>query len=140
MPIFSGLSPQQLATIDARLVSSLIPVGTTIVAQGQSRSHLFIVFDGQIESRFEDEAGGRDHKAVEYLGRGEHFGEYALFADMPYQATYRAVVDCHLLLLDEPTFDALVVECAEMSHYVEQIGSGRLIKTRRRSQLSSMVG
>jgi CRP-like cAMP-binding protein len=145
MPLFAGLSPQQLATIDARLETLHVPAGTLLVEKGQARSHLYIVFEGQIEARygsrdtFVDKAA-KDEAAVEHLGRGEHFGEYALFADMPYQATYRAVVDCHLLLLDEPTFDALVVECAEMSHYVEQIGSGRLIKTRRRSQLSSMVG
>jgi CRP-like cAMP-binding protein len=140
MPLFTGLSPQQLATIDARLVSSHIPAGTTIAKKGQSRSHLFIVFEGQIEARYEDAEPGSKNTAVEFIGRGEHFGEYALFADTPYQATYRAVVDSHLLLLDEPTFDKLVFECADMSHYVEQIGSGRLINTNRRLQLSSMVG
>ncbi len=140
MPLFSGLSPQQLATIDARLDSLHVPAGSGIVEKGQRRSHLFIVFEGQIEGHFGDVEQGMGKTAVELIGRGEHFGEYALFADTPYKATYRAVVDSHLLLLDEPTFDKLVSESTEMSHYVEQIGSGRLINTNRRLQLSSMVG
>ncbi|MFZ0544192.1 MAG: cyclic nucleotide-binding domain-containing protein [Candidatus Promineifilaceae bacterium] len=135
MPIFAGLSPQQLTTIDAHLEHRLVSVGEVIVEKGQPRSHLFIVFEGQVEADYRN-----DGQSYEIIGRGEHFGEYALFADTPYQATYRAVIDSHLLLLDEPTFDTLVVQSAEMSHYVEQIGSGRLIETRRRLQLSSMVG
>jgi putative peptide zinc metalloprotease protein len=140
MPLFAGLSPQQLATIDARLEPLDVTAGSVIVEKGQSRSHLFIVFEGQIEARYKTEDESAADTAVEYFGRGEHFGEYALFADTPYQATYWAVVDSRLLLLDEPTFDALVLTCAEMSRYVEQIGSGRLINTNRRLQLSSMVG
>jgi CRP-like cAMP-binding protein len=140
MPIFAGLSPQHLMTIDARLEHRQVSAGQVIVEKGQPRSHLFIVFEGQVEADFPGEGSEPTVPAVELLGRGEHFGEYALFADTPYQATYRAVVDSHLLLLDEPTFDKLVIESTEMSHYVEQIGSGRLIETRRRLQLSSMVG
>jgi putative peptide zinc metalloprotease protein len=138
MPIFAGLSPQQLMAVDARLEHRHMSAGEVIVLKGQPRSDLFIIFEGQVEADFQGEKDGET--AIEFIGRGEHFGEYALFADTPYHATYRAVVDSHLLLLDEPTFDALVAGSAEMSHYVEQIGSGRLIETRRRMQLSSMVG
>jgi putative peptide zinc metalloprotease protein len=139
MPLFATLSPQQLMSIDALLEERHVGAGEVVVQKGQPRSHLFIVFEGQVEADYRD-GGEESGDGVETIGRGEHFGEYALFADTPYQATYRAVVDSHLLLLDEPTFDTLVIQCTEMSHYVEQIGSGRLIETRRRLQLSSMVG
>jgi CRP-like cAMP-binding protein len=76
---------------------------------------------------------------VQKLGPGEHFGEYALFADTPYEATYRAATEVTLLRLDEPTFDSLVARSAELSHYVEQIGSGRLLDTRRRLGLTGLV-
>jgi CRP-like cAMP-binding protein len=145
MPLFAGLSPQQLTTVDARLESRFVLAGELIAEQGQTRSHLFIVFEGQVEAKYPDEEviegepAGKP-AATETFGRGEHFGEFALFADTPYQASYRAVVDTRLLLLDEPTFDGLVAASNQMSHYVEQIGSGRLIETRRRLQLSNMVG
>ncbi len=134
MPLFGGLSPQQLAAVDARLQSRRVQAGEVIVQEGQARSYLFIIAQGLVEMTTSDAEG-----IVGELGPGEHFGEYALFADKPYQATYRAVQDTELLLLDEAKFDALVAGCEQMSHYVEQIGSGRLLAARRRLGLSAVL-
>ncbi|MCB8923352.1 MAG: cyclic nucleotide-binding domain-containing protein [Ardenticatenaceae bacterium] len=136
MPLFSSLSPQQLAAIDARLRRKTVTADTAIVRQGQPRSDLFIVAEGLVEVLVGD---GATDIVVGELGPGEHFGEYALFADTPYQATYRAKQDSTLLLLDEARFDELVAGYADILHYVEQIGSGRLFATRRRLGLSAML-
>lgn len=137
MPLFSSLSPQELTMIDARLTTKNVAAGEVLVRQGDPRTHLFVVVQGDVEVLVQDEAG--DEQINGRLGPGEHFGEYALFADTPYQATYRAATACKLLLLDEPTFDRLVAQCERMSHYVEQIGSGRLIATRRRLGPSAIL-
>ncbi len=134
MPLFSGLSPQQLSTVDARLQPRTVRAGEVIVQEGQPRSHLFIIAQGMVEVTTSGAEG-----VVGELGPGEHFGEYALFADKPYQATYRAVQDAELLLLDKAKFDALVAGCEQMSHYVEQIGSGRLFVVRRRLGPSAIL-
>jgi putative peptide zinc metalloprotease protein len=134
MPLFSSLSPQELAVIDARLQRRRVKAEEIIVRQGQARSHLFIVAKGRVAVLDGDEC-----EVVGNLGPGEHFGEYALFADVPYTATYRAALDTELLLLDEPKFDELVAVCDQMSHYVAQIGSGRLMTTRRRLGPSAIV-
>ena len=136
MPLFSSLSPQQLAMVDARLQHRRVRAGEIIVEEGQPRAHLYIVAEGVVTVL--NGTGPAPHVMGE-LGPGEHFGEYALFADTPYTATYRAKFDGRLLLLDEATFDALVAGCAQMSHYVEQIGSGRLVATRRRLGLSAVL-
>jgi CRP-like cAMP-binding protein len=137
MLLFSSLSPQEIAAIDARLQPRQVKAGELIVRQNQPRSHLIIVASGQIEVVQEDEDGTQ--RVLGTLGSGEHFGEYALFADTPYPATCRAVIDSKLLLLDEPTFDRLVAGSDRMSHYVEQIGSGRLIATRRRAGVTGLL-
>jgi CRP-like cAMP-binding protein len=126
MPLFSSLSPQQIAVIDARLISRRVQAGEVVVRAGDPRSCLFIVADGRLDVL--DEAG----TVIGSLGPGEHVGEYALFADVAYTVTCRAGEDSVLLLLDEPTFDHLVAEYERMSHYVEQIGSGRLLAAGRR--------
>ncbi len=131
MPLFSSLSPQQLAAIDARLLHKRVRAGEIVVREGDPRSHLYIVAEGSIAALAGNGRTGEAPVVIGRLGPGEHFGEYALFADKPYSATYRAELDTHLLLLDEPMFDELVADCAHMSHYVEQIGSGRLFVTRR---------
>jgi CRP-like cAMP-binding protein len=134
MPLFNSLSPQELAQVDARLGRRHVRANEIIVKQGQARSHLFIVANGQVEV-LEDETG----RIIGDLGPGEHFGEYALFADVPYSATYRAAVATTLLTLDETRFDEMVAGSDQMSNYVTQIGSGRLIATRRRHGLGAVV-
>ncbi|RMH00369.1 MAG: hypothetical protein D6706_04025 [Chloroflexi bacterium] len=136
MPLFDGLSPQQITAVARRLKRAQVPAGRIIVRQGQPRSHLVIIAEGIVEVILNDNGG---QKIVGQLGPGEHFGEYALFADLPYQATYRAATDVTILLLDEPTFDRLVAECEMMSHYVEQIGTGRLYVTRRRLGINGII-
>ncbi|MCA9917013.1 MAG: cyclic nucleotide-binding domain-containing protein [Anaerolineales bacterium] len=136
MPLFNSLSPQELATVDARLRPRRVSAGEQFVQQGQPRNYLYIVAEGEVEV-FVTEAG--EERVIGKLGPGEHFGEYALFADTPYHASVRAVVDSRLLLLDEPTFDDLVATCERMTHYVEQIGSGRLIATRRRATPAALI-
>ncbi|MCB8983150.1 MAG: cyclic nucleotide-binding domain-containing protein [Ardenticatenaceae bacterium] len=137
MPLFSSLSPQQLAVIDARLQPRSAAAGEVIVRQGQVRSYLFIVAAGQLEVLTGD--GEEDQQVVGRLGPGEHFGEYALFADQPYAATLRAAAASELYLLDEPTFDRLAAEYERMSHYVEQIGSGRLLAATRKMGVTAVL-
>lgn len=134
MALFSSLSPQELATLDARLEKRQVKAGDLIVQQNEPRSYLFIVAQGAVEVFTSDK--GTEH-ILGKLGPGEHFGEYALFADRPYRASLRAVLDTELLLLDEPKFDELVASYDRMTHYVEQIGSGRLLATQRHSALPS---
>lgn len=123
--LFAGLSSQQLTAVAARLQRRQYAEGVIIVEKGMPRSHFFIVAAGEVEVVVEGEHGnGRK-------GSGEHFGEYALFADTPYTATYRALTDVELLLLDEPTFDRLAVECDQLAHYITQIGSGHILASRQ---------
>jgi CRP-like cAMP-binding protein len=133
MPLFSSLSPQQLAVIDAKLRSTHVKAGEVVVRLGDPRADLFIVANGRLEVL------NKSDQLIGTLGTGEHFGEYALFADVAYTATLRAAEDSDLLLLDEATFDTLVAEYESMSHYVEQIGSGRLLATRRKLGLGGIV-
>lgn len=136
IPLFSSLSSQQLAMLDTRLRRRSVTAGEQLVRQGETRSDLLIVASGELLVVKEDEAGER---IAGRLGPGEHFGEYALFADLPYLATVRAAVDSELYLLDEATFDRLTADCERLSHYVEQIGSGRLLAMRRRLDYTALV-
>lgn len=136
MPLFSSLSSQELAMLDARLRQRTVAAGEQIVRQGQPRSDLLIVASGELLVIRETTEGER---VVGRLGPGEHFGEYALFADLPYLATLRATVDSQLYLLDEATFDQLTANCEQLSHYVEQVGSGRLLAMRRRLDYTALI-
>jgi putative peptide zinc metalloprotease protein len=132
MSLFNSLSPQELAALDAHLQRQQVAAGNIFVRQGEARSYLFIVAEGSVEL-FITQAG--QEQVVGILGPGEHFGEYALFADTPYHANGRARLDTELLLLDEARFDELVARCEQMTQYVEQLGSGRLLAAQRQTAL-----
>jgi CRP-like cAMP-binding protein len=137
MPIFANLSPQQISVLAAGMKSRQVDAGQTIVHQGEPRSYFFVIIDGQVAVSVRDEMG--EERVVAHLGRGEHFGETALYADRPYNATCRAETPTKLLTLDEPTFDALVADSRQVAHYVEQVSSGRTLDTRRKLGLEAIV-
>ncbi len=138
MPIFAHLSPQQIGVL-ARCMERLhVNAGETIVRQGELRHHFYVILEGEITTSVRDKAG-EDEVVVARLGRGEHFGETALYTDQPYSATCRAETPVELLALDEPTFDRLVASSTWMAHYVEQVSSGRTLDTRRKLGLKAIV-
>lgn len=137
MPLFASLGPQQLDAVIHKLERREAAAGEIIVRQGESRHHFYIIASGQVAASV-TAPDGQEH-LVAHLGPGQHFGETALYQDVPYTATCRAVVPTTLLALDESAFDAMVGSSAQMSHYVEQVSSGRVIDTRRKLGLSALV-
>ncbi|RME50201.1 MAG: hypothetical protein D6796_03460, partial [Caldilineae bacterium] len=130
MPLFAELAPQQIETLLHKMGRLRLPKGATIVRQGQPRRYFYIIEAGQVGVLASAEGG--EQKIVATLGRGEHFGETSLYTDRPYSATCIALTDVRLLTLDEFTFDRLIATSHQMSHYVEQVSSGRLKDTRRK--------
>jgi putative peptide zinc metalloprotease protein len=134
MPVFAGLSPQQIGALTGRMREVRMKAGAVIIRQGEPRHDFYVIAEGNVAISVRDEAG--QEKIVAHLGRGEHFGETALFTDKPYAATCRAETPVDLLALDEPTFDELVASSGQIAHYVEQISSGRTLDTRHKLVVS----
>jgi putative peptide zinc metalloprotease protein len=130
MPIFANLSPHQIAELASRMRPVHARAGQVIVHEGQPRQDFYVVVEGQVSLSVRDEAGSESVSA--YLGRGEHFGETALYSDVPYDATCRAETPVDLLALDEATFDALVASSQQVAYYVRQVSSGRALEARHK--------
>jgi CRP-like cAMP-binding protein len=130
MPMFANLSQQQIVALVGCMKCIHADAGQVVVRQGEPRHDLYVVLEGQLTLSVRDEAG--EETVVAHLGRGEHFGETALYADQPYAATCRADTPVELLALDEPAFDALVASNRHMAHYVEQVSSGWALDMRSR--------
>ncbi len=143
MPIFAHLSPQQIGALAGHMERLHVDAGQVIVRQGEPRHHFYVILEGEVTTSVRDKAGNGempgDEVVVARLGRGEHFGETALYTDQPYSATCRAETPVELLALDEPTFDQLVASSTRMAHYVEQVSSGRTLDTRRKLGLKAVV-
>jgi hypothetical protein len=74
-----------------------VPAGETVVRQGESGSHCYVLEDGVAEVL-------GDGRVVAALGRGELFGEIALLRDVPRTATVRARSDLRLQALAREDF------------------------------------
>ncbi len=125
MPLFHHLSPQQLSALSNQMRRRTFYGRQVVAREGEERHSLYVVVQGEVEALKNQAAEGETVAHV--YTPGEHFGEYALFADTPYQFTYRTRGPSTLLALDEATFDRLVTQSERMANYVEQVGSGRLL-------------
>ncbi len=137
MPLFASLGPQQLDSVAHKMGRCQVEPGEVIIRQDEPRHHLYIIASGQVQVSARDSEG--QERIVAELGPGQHFGETALYADIPYSATCRATQPTVLLTLDEETFDELVRTSMQMLHYVEQVSSGRMIDTRRKLSLTGVM-
>ncbi|MBN1889562.1 MAG: cyclic nucleotide-binding domain-containing protein, partial [Thermoflexales bacterium] len=138
MPLFASMGPQQLDGLTHQAGQREAKAGELIIRQGEERHHFYIIASGQVQISVTDPEG--QERIVAQLGPGEHFGESALYADIPYSATCRAIAPTTLLTLDEHAFDTMVGSSMHMTHYVEQVSSGRVIDTRRKLSLAGVMG
>ncbi len=130
MPLFAELSPHQIEALIRQMGRQSVSKGQVIVQQGQPRQYFYVIQSGEVGVLARDNKDTQ--KMVAKLGRGEHFGETSLFTNQPYSATCVALSQVELLTLDEFTFDRLIATSHQMTHYVEQVSSGRLKDMRRK--------
>lgn len=103
VPIFSGCSNKELATI-AKVVRPLQHAkGSVIASEGEPGAGLFVIDAGEADVTI----GGRK---VNHLGEGDFFGEMALLDGGPRTATVVATTDISLYALSEWVFRGLLVE------------------------------
>ena len=61
----------------------------------------YVIVFGQVKLALQAQRG--NEKIVEILGRGQTFGEFAMFLDQPYRATAETLVDSKLLHIPKST-------------------------------------
>ena len=100
MPLFAGLDREHLEDVLAvgRRVS--FQPGQAIVERGDAGDAMYIVLDGAAEV----DVGGRFHR----LGRGDFFGEMAVLAGKPREATVKAVERVEALRIPADGFQAFL--------------------------------
>ena len=101
-PLFAGLDRGHLEDVLAvgRRVS--FEAGQAIVERGDPGDAMYIVLDGVAEV----DVGGRFHR----LERGDFFGEMAVLAGKPREATVKAVEPVEVLQIPADEFQAFLLE------------------------------
>lgn len=102
-----GLTPTELHDIARAVRVRSFRSGETICRQNETGNSMFVVAKGRLRVAVETEDGG--HRLLDYLGRGEHFGDMAMLASAPRPATATAVMDTLVLELDHEHFEKLLI-------------------------------
>jgi len=126
IPLFEGLSLDDLLSVDEALGNDSYLAGEAIVGEGESGATLFILARGRASVRI-----GAEQKEVAQLGEGEFFGEMALFDDQPRSASIIALTDTTLLTLDRDRFSTLVMQRPEVLFHICKMFGARLRETNR---------
>lgn len=103
----SGLSLEDLLPVAEAMRVVNFHSGEVICRNNEPGDSMFLVAQGRIKLSLEHD--GAEYRLLEYLGRGEHFGELALLTDGQHAATATAVMDSTLLELDQESFHRLMV-------------------------------
>ena len=76
VPLFSGLSGPEIATLAEAAIVRTFPKNTIVVTEGERSDSLYVILSGRVKVFVSDE-DGRD-LVLNVVGPGEYFGELAL--------------------------------------------------------------
>jgi anion transporter len=135
IPLFSGLSREDIAKILGRLEEKVFDAGTTVFSQGDKGDSFYFIQSGAVQVVLEGGGGRRESIAV--LGPQDWFGEMALLSGEPRSATIITVKDTTVWRLTREAWNELIERyptwllhfCASLSkrlaHVEQQYSQGR---------------
>jgi CRP-like cAMP-binding protein len=132
IPLFSGLSPRELAMLTHSLTELAAEPGQVVVQQGALGDSFYLVVEGRLAVTVDDSSGAA--RTVARLGPGEYFGEMALLQDQPRSATVTAEVPSLLLVLHKAGFERLLWRQNSANRDLQ------LVASRRRLDLAAKLG
>jgi uncharacterized membrane protein len=125
--LFEGLAPDDLAELARHLIEKRYRAGEVVFDQGDAGDAMFIVAEGQLNIYLPGEASRR--VSLKDIGRGEFFGELALFDDQPRSASVLATTDVALLALDRATLAAYLERRPRAAMAIFKMMAARLRQT-----------
>ena len=126
VPIFRGLTKEDLFEVARMTTEVTYPADETVVREGDPGDALYIIVEGTVEIH----TGGR---MVARMTAGDFFGEISLFDGEPRSATVVAVDDVVLLRLKSSDFETLL-----KIHYIARTALESLARRFRAAQDSSV--
>jgi anion transporter len=106
VPLFSGLSREDLANVLGKMEEQSCSAGTTIFYQGDQGNAFYLIQSGAVQVVVEAPGGGAEVMAV--LGPREWFGEMALLSGEPRSATIVAIKETTVWRLSRGAWDQLI--------------------------------
>ena len=103
VPLFAACSRKDLQLVARRAEDVRVPVGKTIISEGETGHEFFVILEGNARIT-------RRGRKVASIGPGAAFGELALLEKAPRNSTIVADTDMELVVLGQREFAGLIDE------------------------------
>jgi voltage-gated potassium channel len=120
MPLFSGLGQRDLLEVGRLCDEVDLPAGRVVARQGDAADAFYVIIDGTV--RIE-----RDGQVLRDMGPGEFFGEIAMVAKVPRQATGTTLTPARLLVMSHGQFNSLLRDFPSISDEVMRALAERIV-------------
>lgn len=132
IPLFEGLSADQLAKVAALAEVRKYAIRATVVSQGEPANALFVIAKGRLKVS----ASGTDGRdtVLGIMAEAEVFGEIALLDGGPRSATCAALEPCELISIDREQFMELLLASPGIAVKLLQVLATRLRRLSQRSE------
>jgi CRP/FNR family transcriptional regulator, cyclic AMP receptor protein len=119
VPLFAGLSKEQLRQIGSLMTRLDVGAGTVLARQGDVGREFVILLEGEVDVV-------HDGKVVSTRGAGDYVGEIALLDNRPRTATVTAKTDVVAEVLNRAEFSSLLATSPDLSNEVMATMARRL--------------
>jgi len=124
VPIFSGLSEEELGFLVQRAVPRHFASGQIIFSEGERCAGLYVVASGQVRI-FKTSGAGRE-QVLSIDGAGNSIAEVPVFDGGTYPASCAAIGDATLLFVSKQDFQALCLAHPQVTLKVLRVVGARL--------------
>jgi NTE family protein len=124
IPLFAGLSPEDLGKIAARLQPLSLPKGATLFREGDDPDAMYLIVSGQ--ARRLRTLGGAE-TVVAFLSRGEVAGETGILTGIPRTSTVKLDATSEILKLPRKDFEEILREHPTILLHLSRTLAQRLI-------------
>jgi serine phosphatase RsbU (regulator of sigma subunit) len=106
IPVFSGLSVEDLNEIIPLLMHETFNPETEIIKEQSEGDSMYIIISGNVIAFKIDDSG--EEVILGALDAGAYFGEFSLIDNMPRSATVKSLVTTEAFRLDKKNFDTIL--------------------------------
>ncbi len=113
VPLFSGLSEQEIQAISHHAVTKRFIKNTVVINEGDNSDSLYVILSGRVKIYLSDEDG--KEVILNNQGPGDYFGELALIDEAPRSASVMTTEDCKLSIINKHDFAACLKNHPEIA-------------------------
>ncbi len=124
IPLFAGLSPEDLGKIASRLQPLSLPKGATLFREGDDPDAMYLIVSGQAR-RLRTLSGVES--VVAFLSRGEVAGETGILTGIPRTSTVKLDATSEILKLPRKDFEEILREHPTILLHLSRTLAQRLI-------------